>query len=205
VGEADTAGHGGRKLGIMGGTFDPVHIGHLVCAEEARWQFALDEVVFVPAGEPWQKRQVTAAEDRFLLTVLATARNPHFSVSRLEIDRGGPTYTLETLRALAEFHDAAELFFITGADAVLEILTWKDPELVLQTARFIAATRPEFDLGKLDLRRFGDRVSVIEIPALAISSTDIRRRVREGRPIQYLVPAEVAAYIEERHLYVDAT
>jgi nicotinate-nucleotide adenylyltransferase len=199
--EGTTEGNGRRRLGIMGGTFDPVHIGHLVCAEEARWQFGLDEVVFVPAGQPWQKRQVTPAEDRYLLTVLATASNPHFSVSRLEIDRGGPTYTLETLRALREFHSAADLFFITGADAVLEILTWKDPDSVLQTARFIAATRPEFDLGKLDLGRFGDRVSVIQIPALAISSTDIRRRVREGRPIHYLVPAEVASYIEERHLY----
>jgi nicotinate-nucleotide adenylyltransferase len=188
----------------MGGTFDPIHIGHLVCAEEARWQFGLDEVVFVPAGQPWQKRQVTPAEDRYLLTVLATASNPHFSVSRLEIDRRGPTYTLETLRALREFHGTADLFFITGADAVLEILSWKDPDSVLQTARFIAATRPEFDLGKLDLGRFGDRVSVIQIPALAISSTDIRRRVRQGRPIHYLVPAEVASYIEERHLYEQA-
>jgi len=202
--EGTTEGNGRRRLGIMGGTFDPVHIGHLVCAEEARWQFGLDEVVFVPAGQPWQKRQVTPAEDRYLLTVLATASNPHFSVSRLEIDRGGPTYTLETLRALREFHSAADLFFITGADAVLEILTWKDPDSLLQTARFIAATRPEFDLGKLDLGRFGDRVSVIQIPALAISSTDIRRRVREGRPIHYLVPAEVASYIEERHLYEHA-
>lgn len=189
------------RLGIMGGTFDPIHIGHLVCAQEARWQFGLDEVVFVPAGSPWQKREVTPAEDRHVLTVLATARNAHFSVSRLEIDRHGPTYTAETLRTMAEFHEGAELFFITGADAVLEILTWKDPDAVLATARFIAATRPEFDLSKLDLGRFGDRVSTIEIPALAISSTDIRRRVREGRPIEYLVPAEVATYIEERHLY----
>jgi nicotinate-nucleotide adenylyltransferase len=193
---------GRRRLGIMGGTFDPIHNGHLVCAEEARWQFGLDEVVFVPAGQPWQKREVTPAEDRYLLTVLATARNPHFSVSRLEIDRGGPTYTLETLRALRDFHgEEAELFFITGADAVLEILSWKDPEAVLDTARFIAATRPEYDLGKLELGRFGDRVSVIQIPALAISSTDIRRRVREGRPIQYLVPPEVAAYIADHRLY----
>jgi nicotinate-nucleotide adenylyltransferase len=199
--EATTEGNGSRRLGIMGGTFDPIHIGHLVCAEEARWQFGLDEVIFVPAGQPWQKRQVTPAEDRYLLTVLATASNPHFSVSRLEVDRRGPTYTLETLRALREFHGTADLFFITGADAVLEILSWKDPDSLLQTARFIAATRPEYDLGKLDLGRFGDRVSVIQIPALAISSTDIRRRVREGRPIQYLVPAKVASYIEERHLY----
>lgn len=191
-----------RKLGIMGGTFDPIHIGHLVCADEARWQFGLDEVVFVPAGQPWQKRQVTEPEDRYLLTVLATADNPCFSVSRIEIDRQGPTYTLETLRTLSEFYgDAAELFFITGADAVLEILTWKDPDALLETASFIAATRPGWDLGKLALGAFGDRVAVMEIPALAISSTDIRRRVHEGHPIQYLVPPLVAAHIVERSLY----
>lgn len=189
----------------MGGTFDPIHIGHLVCAEEARWQFGLDEVVFIPAGSPWQKREVTASEDRYLLTMLATARNPYFSVSRIEIDRRGPTYTLETLRALRDFHgDGADLFFITGADAVLEILTWKEPEALLDAATFIAATRPGYDLGKLDLGRFGGRVSVIEIPALAISSTDIRRRVHEGRPIQYLVPAEVATFIGEAGLYREA-
>lgn len=197
-----TDGKSSRRLGIMGGTFDPVHIGHLVCAEEARWQFGLDEVVFVPAGRPWQKREVTPAEDRYLLTVIATAGNPFFSVSRLEIDRPGPTYTLETLRALRQFHgESAELFFITGADAVLEILTWKEPEALLETASFIAATRPEFDLGKIDQQRFGRRVSVIEIPALAISSTDIRRRVRAGQPIRYLVPPEVDAYITRRGLY----
>ncbi|HEU5002454.1 MAG TPA: nicotinate-nucleotide adenylyltransferase [Actinomycetota bacterium] len=191
-----------RRLGIMGGTFDPIHIGHLVCAEEARWQFNLDEVIFVPAGSPWQKRAVTGAEDRYLLTMLATAGNPHFSVSRIEVDRPGPTYTRETLSALADFHgEAADLFFITGADAVLEILTWKDPDAVLDAASFIAASRPGYDLGRLELERFGDRVRVIEIPALAISSTDIRRRVREGRPIQYLVPPEVAAFIDERGLY----
>lgn len=189
----------------MGGTFDPVHIGHLVCAEEARWQFDLDEVVFVPAGNPWQKREVTAAEDRYLLTMLATAGNPHFSVSRIEIDRRGPTYTLETLRTLREFHgDGPELFFITGADAVLEILTWKEPEALLEAATFIAATRPGYDLGKLELGGFGGRVSVMEIPALAISSTDIRQRVRRGRPIQYLVPPQVASCIATRGLYREA-
>ena len=197
-----TDGKRSRRLGIMGGTFDPVHIGHLVCAEEARWQFGLDEVVFVPAGEPWQKRQVSGAEDRYLLTMMATAGNPHFSVSRLEVDRPGPTYTSETLRALSDFYGpSAELFFITGADAVLEILTWKDPEALLDTASFIAATRPDFHLNTTDLDRFGGRVTVIQIPALAISSTDIRRRVAEGRPIHYLVPAEVAAYIAARGLY----
>src|SRR5438270_6960874 len=149
---------GRRRLGIMGGTFDPIHNGHLVAAEEARWQFGLDEVVFVPAGRPWQKRDVTPAEDRYLLTMLATARNPHFSVSRLEIDRGGPTYTLETLRALRDFHGTAALFFITGADAFLEILSWNDPASVLQTARSTPATRPALHLGKLDPGRLGGRL-----------------------------------------------
>ena len=191
-----------RRLGIMGGTFDPIHIGHLVCADEARWQFGLDEVVFIPAGRPWQKRQVTEPEDRYLLTALATADNPYFSVSRIEIDRRGPTYTLETLRTISGFYgDAAELFFITGADAVLEILTWKEPDALLETASFIAATRPGYELGRLDLGRFGGRVAVMEIPALAISSTDIRRRVHEGHPIQYLVPPLVAAHIAQRCLY----
>lgn len=196
---------GKRRIGIMGGTFDPIHNGHLVCAEEARWQFGLDEVLFIPAGHPWQKRQVSPAEDRYMMTLRATATNQHFSVSRIEIDRGGPTYTADTLSQLSEFYgDEVELSFITGADAVMGILSWKDPEVVLSQARFIAAMRPNFDLAKLDLDRFGDRVAFMEIPALAISSTDIRRRVSEGRPIRYLVPREVATYIEERNLYKGA-
>lgn len=192
-----------RRLGIMGGSFDPIHIGHLVCAEEARWQFDLDEVLFIPAGQPWQKRDVSPAEDRFTLTVLATAGNKHFAVSRAEIDRVGPTYTLDTLRTLRSFYGSgADFFFITGADAVLEILTWKDPEAVLAQAHLIAASRPDYDLDRLDLARFRGRVNVIQIPALAISSTDIRRRVAGGRPIRYLVPEQVADYIEERGLYL---
>lgn len=193
---------GKRRLGIMGGTFDPVHFGHLVCAEEARWQFDLEEVIWVPAGLPWQKREVSASEDRYMITVLATAPNESFSVSRVEIDRGGPTYTLDTLVTLREFYgDKAELFFITGADAVTQILTWKDPEEVLHQAHFIAASRPEYELSDLDLDKFKGRVSVMQIPALAISSTEIRERVATGRPIRYLVPREVAVYIEERGLY----
>jgi nicotinate-nucleotide adenylyltransferase len=187
----------------MGGTFDPIHLGHLVCAEEARAQFSLDEVIFVPAGKPWQKEEVSPAEDRYLMTMYATAANVHFSVSRIEIDRGGPTYTADTLEELNEFYgESGDLFFITGADAVLEILTWKDPEAVLSQGHFIAATRPDYDLSKLDPDRFRGRVSVVEIPALAISSTDIRRRVSRGRPIRYLVPDEVANYITERGLYL---
>lgn len=190
----------------MGGTFNPVHYGHLVTAEEALIGFDLDEVIFVPAGHPWQKDQsdVAPPEDRYLMTVIATATNERFSVSRIEIDRPGSTYTIDTLRALRSELGDVELWFITGADGILNILTWKDPEAVLREARFIAATRPGYDLDRLEKelpRGMEDRVSILEIPALAISSTDIRRRVREQRPIRYLVPEGVARYIEKRGLY----
>src|SRR5687767_9660460 len=167
------------RLGIMGGTFDPVHNGHLIAAEEARAACGLDEVVFVPAGRPWQKaeRQVSSGEDRYLMTELATVTNPAFCVSRIELDRDGPTYTVDTLRALS----GPELWFISGADAVAQILTWKDPEEVLSLATFVAATRPGHRTEGLD-----PRVRVLEIPALAISSTEIRQRVREARPVRYL-------------------
>lgn len=188
----------------MGGTFDPIHNGHLVCAEEARYQFELDEVLFVPAGNPWQKSGVSSAEDRYLLTVMATASNEHFSVSRIEIDRSGPTYTRDTLRILGDFYaGTARLFFITGADAVAEILSWKDPQSVLEQAHFIAASRPAYELGPNLLESFGDRVSVMKIPALAISSTDIRQRVLSGRPVRYLVPREVDQYIATHGMYLD--
>ena len=193
-------------VGVMGGTFNPIHIGHLVTAEEALYAFGLREVVFVPAGRPWQKERsnVADAEHRYLMTVIATAPNAHFRVSRNEIDRPGPTYTIETLRRLrAEIGDV-ELYFITGADAILQILTWKDPQEVLGEARFIAATRPGYDLDRLEKELpegFGDRVHVLEIPALAISSTDVRLRVRESRPVRYLLPEGVARYIEKNGLY----
>lgn len=191
-----------RRIGFMGGTFDPIHNGHLVCAEEARLQFRLDEVVFVPTGEPWQKEGVSPAEDRYLLTVLATASNCHFSVSRIDIDRGGPTYTVDTLQAFRSFYgNEAEMFFITGTDAVAEILSWKDPESVLGQAHFIAAGRPGYELSEDTEELFEGRVSVMEIPALAISSTDIRRRVAEGRTIRYLLPREVREFIERRGMY----
>lgn len=186
----------------MGGTFDPIHHGHLVCGEEARYQFRLEEVIFVPAGTPWQKRNVSSREDRYEMTVLGTADNDAFSVSRVEVDRPGPTYTSETLDwfrgALGEL---AELYFITGADAVVQIMSWKQPEEVLAKAKFIAARRPGVDLHLLKGRQFEGRVQPMEIPSLAISSSDIRRRVAEGRPIRYLVPAAVAEFIEERNLY----
>ena len=196
----------GPRVGVMGGTFNPIHIGHLVTAEEALYAFSLAEVVFVPAGQPWQKEHedVASPEDRYLMTVIATASNPHFRVSRMEIDRPGPTYTIETLRRLrAELGDV-DLYFITGADAILQILTWKDPEEVLTEARFIAATRPGYDLDRLEKElpeELEDRVHVLEIPALAISSTDIRRRAGEGRPVRYLLPEGVARYVEKQGLY----
>ena len=195
----------GRRLGIMGGTFDPIHYGHLVAAEEARWQFRLDEVRFVPTGQPWQKPEgVSDADQRFRMVVLATAANPAFSVSRVEIDRPGSTYTVDTLRRLrAELGGAAELFFITGADAILQILTWKDPAEVLALAELIVATRPGYDLASLEahLPAATGRVHAMRIPALAISSTDIRARVAAGAPIRYLVPEEVRRYVAEHGLY----
>ncbi len=190
----------------MGGTFDPLHHGHLVTAEEALWQFHLDEVVFVPTGQPWMKadREVSPAEHRYLMTVIATASNPHFSVSRIEVDREGPTYAVDTLRELRQQRAGdVELFFITGADAMLEILQWKDPEEVLEQAHFIAATRPGYDIARFEKEAptSHPRVSVMDIPALAISSSDIRRRVRDGEPVRYLVPEGVNTYIRKFRLY----
>jgi nicotinate-nucleotide adenylyltransferase len=189
----------------MGGTFDPIHTGHLVTATAAKHAFELDRVVFVPAGSPWQKthREVAPAEDRYLMTVIATAPDASFSVSRLELDTQGPTYTVDTLRAFGEQNPGVDLFFITGADAILQILTWKDAEAALSLATFVAATRPGYELAKLDELpgKLGERVKRFEIPALAISSTDIRARVAEGRPIRYLVPDGVAMHIERAGLY----
>jgi len=192
----------------MGGTFDPIHHGHLVAAEEARWQFRLHQVLFIPTGQPWQKPVgVSSAEDRYLMTVIATASNPAFTVSRIEIDHPGPTYTVDTLRRLrTQLEQDTRLYFITGADAVLHILTWKDGEEVLDLAELIAATRPGYDLSKLSdrLPRATDRVHPMEIPMLAISSTEIRARVARGAPIQYLVPEGVARYLDKRGLYQPA-
>jgi nicotinate-nucleotide adenylyltransferase len=189
----------------MGGTFDPIHHGHLVAAEEARWQFQLDQVVFVPTGQPWQKPVgVSPAEDRYQMTVIATASNPAFTVSRLELDHPGPTYTVDTLRRLrAGLPEGSRLFFITGADTVLQLLTWKEPLQVLAQAEFIAATRPDFDLDRLveQVPGASGRIHRLEIPALAISSTDLRARVARGAPILYLVPDGVARYVHEHALY----
>ena len=190
----------------MGGTFDPIHHGHLVTAEEALWQFRLDAVVFVPTGQPWMKeeRRVTPAEHRFLMTVIATSSNPRFTVSRVDIEREGPTYTRDTLHAVQDEYGAeTDLFFITGADAVLEIFQWKDPKEILELAHVIAATRPGYDIARFEAEAptSHPNISVMDVPALAISSTDIRRRVEGGSSIRYLVPEGVHTYIDKWELY----
>jgi nicotinate-nucleotide adenylyltransferase len=191
-----------RRLGVMGGTFDPIHHGHLVAASEVAHIFGLDEVIFVPTGEPYQKegRAVSSAEDRYLMTVIATASNPRFSVSRVDIDRPGPTYTIDTLRELrTAAGPAADVYFITGADALAKMLTWHDVEELFSLAHFIGCTRPGHRLSGAGLPE--GKVSLVEIPALAISSSECRARVGAGEPIWYLVPDGIVQYIAKRHLY----
>jgi nicotinate-nucleotide adenylyltransferase len=190
------------RLGVMGGTFDPIHHGHLVAASEVQAVFDLDEVIFVPTGQPWQKeqREVSAAEDRYLMTVIATASNPRFSVSRVDIDRGGLTYTVDTLRDLRqERGEKAEFYFITGADALTQILTWRDVDELFGLARFVGCTRPGHPIETDAVP--DDSVTLLEIPALAISSTECRERVAAGRPIWYLVPDGIVQYINKRRMY----
>jgi nicotinate-nucleotide adenylyltransferase len=191
-----------RRIGVMGGTFDPIHHGHLVAASEVAHIFALDQVVFVPTGEPYQKddRKVSPAEDRYLMTVIATASNPRFSVSRVDIDRPGPTYTIDTLRDLRDASGPdADLYFITGADALENILTWHDVDTLFSLAHFVGCTRPGHRLTGAGLP--DGKVSLVEIPALAISSSECRARVAAEEPVWYLVPDGVVQYIAKRHLY----
>ena len=189
------------RLGIMGGTFDPIHHGHLAAADEVAHRLGLDEVLFVPTGQPWQKtdRVVTAAEDRYLMTVIATAAHPRFRVSRIEVDRAGQTYTVDTLKELTAQHPDADLFFITGADALTQILGWVGAEEVLSMAHFVGVSRPGYDLAAHGLP--DDRVTLLEVPALAISSSDIRARIANGEPVRYLLPPGVGQFIEKTHLY----
>ena len=191
-----------KRLGVMGGTFDPIHHGHLVAASEVADFLDLDEVIFVPTGQPWQKedRKVSPAEDRYLMTVIATASNPRFSVSRVDIDRPGETYTIDTLRDLrAERGPDVEFFFITGADALARMISWRDADELFDLAHFVGCTRPGHQLELSELP--SDQISLIEIPALAISSTQCRERVLGGHPIWYLVPDGIVQYIAKRRLY----
>ncbi len=191
----------------MGGTFDPIHHGHLVAASEVAARFDLDEVVFVPTGQPWQKknRKVSTGEDRYLMTTIATASNPRFSVSRVDIDRPGETYTVDTLRDLrAERGEGTDLLFITGADALSQILTWRGVDELFDLAHFVGVSRPGVDLAAKDISHLpADKVTLLEVPALAISSTECRERVAAGLPIWYLVPDGIVQYISKRGLYRD--
>lgn len=198
-----------KRIGLMGGTFNPIHNGHLVTAEEARVQFALDEVIFIPSGKPPHKseRKIADAYHRAMMTLLATVTNPYFHVSQVEIERPGYSYTYDTVSYFQELYQGkAEIYFITGADAILEIIAWKNVEQLFEKCRFIAATRPGFDLSAIrssDLPQSAkDRIFYMEIPALAISSTDVRRRIKEGRPIKYLMPSAVETYIYKNKLYL---
>ena len=209
----NTSNNKPKKIGIMGGTFNPVHHGHLVTAQEALDQFDLDEVVFIPTGDPPHKIDdpLAHAEDRYLMTVIATSSNSFFFVYRIEIDRKGKSYTIDTVKELRKlFGSDSELYFITGADAILEILTWKNTREIVTLAKFIAATRPGYDLSRIkelkttlfDSEDEADRrIFIMEIPALAISSTDIRQRIKIGRPVNYLVPEGVNNYILKHGLY----
>ncbi|MGL4339955.1 MAG: nicotinate-nucleotide adenylyltransferase [Rhodoglobus sp.] len=189
------------RIGVMGGTFDPIHNGHLVAASEVQQNFDLDEVIFVPTGQPWMKTAatVTEGEHRYLMTVIATAANPRFTVSRVDIDRPGPTYTIDTLRDIRHSHPDAELFFITGADALAQVMEWKDIQEIWALAHFVAVSRPGHSLTISGLPQQG--VSYLEVPALAISSTDCRSRVSRGFPVWYLVPDGVVQYVAKHHLY----
>jgi nicotinate-nucleotide adenylyltransferase len=189
------------RVGIMGGTFDPIHHGHLVAASEVSALFGLDEVIFVPTGTPWQKsdRRVSPAEHRYLMAVIATASNPRFWVSRVDIDRPGPTYTIDTITDIRAQRPDSELFFITGADALEQILSWKNAEEALRVARFIGVTRPGYELSDDHLP--SDTVTLVDVPAMAISSSDCRDRVAARRPVWYLVPDGVVQYINKHRLY----
>ena len=200
----------------MGGTFDPIHNGHLVAASEVAARFSLDEVIFVPTGRPWQKltgdgdqvpdrtKQVSPPEDRYLMTVIATASNPQFSVSRVDIDRAGFTYTVDTLRDLRATLPDADLYFITGADALASILSWENWEQLFTLAKFIGVSRPGYELSSDHIAHAElppDGLSLVEVPALAISSTDCRIRAGQARPIWYLVPDGVVQYVAKHRLY----
>jgi nicotinate-nucleotide adenylyltransferase len=199
------------RLGIMGGTFDPVHYGHLVTAEGARYEYGLEKVIFIPAGQPPHKPNVKLTEPwrRFEMTRLAVATNPFFEVLPIEINRPGPSFAVDTVQEISLLYPGAQVYFITGADAVAEILSWKKVEKLLSICLFIAATRPGYKLDELwkkieflpqDLKK---NIFCMEVPALAISSTDIRHRVREGRPVKYLLPEPVEEYITSNNIYRD--
>ncbi|BBB89736.1 MAG TPA: nicotinate-nucleotide adenylyltransferase [Methylomusa anaerophila] len=199
------------KIGIMGGTFDPIHIGHLVTAEAVRMEYDLSKVLFIPAGNPPHKQgsRVTPAVHRYTMTVMATYSNPYYYVSAIELERSGPSYTIDTIRELINRYGVqAEFYFITGADAIRDLSTWKDIDQLLDLCYFVAATRPG-SISYIDqvIKQFGvkgrQRIQRLATPELEISSTDIRERVKRGLSIKYIVPESVECYILKEGLYLD--
>jgi len=189
------------NIGILGGTFDPIHIAHLIIAQEALWQCQLDTILFMATAQPPHKKAPEAsAEDRFRMVELALEQAPDFRPSRLEIERGGNSYTVQTLRELRRLYPGASHRWIVGGDSILEFSTWEDPDDVIKLANLIVAPRPGFDLSKMDPALNG-RVHILHAPLVSISSTEIRQRLHEGKPIRFLVPDAVERYIRERKLY----
>ena len=206
----DAVDNGQSRIGIMGGTFDPIHYGHLAAAEAARIEFGLCKVIFMPVGNPphKQSQKISDAEHRYRMTALATSSNSGFEVSRLEVDKAGITYTFDTMKELRNIYgEVPAIYFITGADAVLELLTWYKLGELLTLCKFIAVTRPGFDICKLEQKiaeitsKYDGEIICLEVPLLEISSTDIRERIRSGKPVKYLLPEEVEAYIHKNGLY----
>jgi len=196
-----------RRIGIMGGTFDPIHYGHLRAADEAHAAFNLSEVLFVPTGQPPHKKKerITSAEDRYIMTLLATAECPYFDVSRVEIDKIGYSYTIDTLRTLRSMpeYERSDFYFITGLDAVLDIVSWKDPHEIMELCKFVAVSRYGYTHKRMEELPDYLRSAIIplEIPLLAISSTELRERVRNNRSIRFLVPPSVESFIMKKYLY----
>jgi nicotinate-nucleotide adenylyltransferase len=199
-----------RRVGVVGGTFDPIHIGHLLIAEEARVRLELEEVVFVPAAMPPHKldKDITPVEHRLAMVELAIASNPHFTISRVDIDRFGPCYTVDTIAILKdEWGPQVDIYFIMGQDSLMEIVTWHKPQRLIRLCRIVALSRPGYraSIKELDalLPGAASRIYVLDSPELAIASTDIQRRVRQGLPIKYQVPQAVEEYIYAHGLYRD--
>ncbi|WP_026893733.1 nicotinate-nucleotide adenylyltransferase [Clostridiisalibacter paucivorans] len=200
-----------KRYGIMGGTFDPIHLGHLVLAEEIRDKMNLEKVIFVPTGIPPHKDSInlTETKHRYLMTLLATITNPHFEVSSIEIERKGVSYTIDTINAFKDKFPDVDFYFITGADAILEISTWKDVDELLNACNFVAATRPGFNKSLMEEKiksledKYRKRIYFVSVAALEISSTDIRNRIKERDTVKYLLPDSVKYYIEKNNLYKD--
>jgi nicotinate-nucleotide adenylyltransferase len=191
-----------RRIGILGGTFDPIHLGHLVMAEQVREKLRLDRVIFIPSANPPHKtkRKLSPAKDRFQMTRLGVAGNPKFAVSDLELKRKGLSYTIDTLQQLEVLYPKREIYFLTGSDVLDEIQTWKEPEQIYKQAKVVIATRPGFDRFDPE-NRFAKKSIIVPITGIDVSSSQIRAKVRKKESIRYLVPTKVEKYINKKKLY----